>query len=177
MRLPGHVAGAWIASKIVISRLRTTSTQERRNLSILGAIAGTLPDLDYLWYMVTKRGIKYESDFRHHTWITHTFPFYWAIGGFLYLIGVVKNNPLLKNQATILAVSTSTHLAQDMIGSGDGIMALYPASRKMYGVWLSGLHGKEWNENYVKSSAYLVELGLIVIACIMFVVSIFRKRR
>jgi membrane-bound metal-dependent hydrolase YbcI (DUF457 family) len=175
MRLPGHIAGAWITSKLVIDRL-DISPQERINLSLLSVVVGTIPDWDYLWYMISKKGIKYESDFRHHTWITHTFPFYWVISGLIYLVGIIIKKPSLKNQATIFAVATSTHLAQDMVGSGDGIMALYPATKKMYGVGLSGLHGKAWNDNYVKSPSYLVEIGLIIIACIMFVLSLFRKR-
>lgn len=177
MRLPGHIAGAWITSKFVIDRLGISSTRERDNLSLFSIIAGTIPDWDYLWYMIMKKGIKYDSDFRHHTWITHTFPFYWMISGFIYLCGILFGKPSLKNQAVIFAVATSTHLSQDMIGSGDGIMALYPVSKKMYGVGLSGLHGKAWNDNYVKSPAYLLEIFLIAVACVIFFLKLFDTRK
>jgi len=177
MRLPGHIAGAWIASKFIIDRLDISSSQERNNLSLLSAVAGTIPDWDYLWYVYKKMGIKYEGDFRHHTWITHTFPFYWVISGLIYFVGIVRNKPSLKKQAAVFAVATSTHLAQDMVGSGDGIMALYPLSKNMYGVGLSGLHGKEWNDNYVKSPSYLIEIGLVIVACMMFILGLFRMRK
>lgn len=177
MRLPGHIAGAWIASKFVIDNLDIPSSQERNNLSLFSAVAGSMPDWDYLLYMARKKGIKYDSDFRHHTWITHTFPFYWIISALIYLFGILFKKPSLKNQAIVFGVATSTHLAQDMIGSGDGIMVLYPFSKKMYGVGLSGLHGKEWNDNYIKSPYYLIEIGLVIVACATFIFSLFRKRK
>jgi len=176
MNLPGHIAGGWLVSQNLVKFLKPKSKKEHRKLLILGTIAGTIPDWDYILYAVRSGALKYEGDFRHHTWITHTFPFYWVIAILVFLIGIFRNNKSLQKEGAIFAAGTTTHLLQDAVGSGDGIMFLYPFSKRMFGIFLSGLHGKEWYRNYVKSPIYIVELLLIFFAVITFLYDLIRRK-
>jgi len=167
MKLFGHAAGGYLISRLATKSMEL-SKSERNKLLILGTIAGTLPDWDYFWYVYQKGELAYSSDFRHHTWVTHTFPFHWVIAGAVYLIGVFRKDKKLKNSAVVLAASTTTHLVQDMIGTGDGIMLYYPFSKQMTGIGLLNVHGDEWERLYTKSPYYLIELAIGAFATITF---------
>jgi len=175
MKLQGHFAGGWLVSRRILKN-KDYSKPKRRKLLLLGSLFGILPDLDYLWYAYQKTGFEYSSDFRHHTWISHTFPFYWIISAIIYIFGIYKDNKNIKEIAKLFAAGTSIHLLQDTIGSGDGIMLLYPFSKKMGGIGLLGLHGNEWEAKYVKSPIFIVELIIRVLALITFIYDL-RKNR
>jgi hypothetical protein len=177
MKIEGHLAGGWLASKAVLGYIKPASKNERFFLLGLGTLAGFLPDLDFFWYLWKKRGITYESDFRHHTWVTHTFIFYWIPAGLLFIAGSLLGSQKLKHSAVILAAGTTAHLMQDMVGSGDGIMIAYPISRKMVGIGLLGKHGREWLEAYLHSPVYRVELGIIVLGLTSFIKEVFTWRK
>jgi membrane-bound metal-dependent hydrolase YbcI (DUF457 family) len=176
MKIFGHVAGGYLVSRMV-TKYMPIPDSERSKWLILGAVAGTIPDWDYLWYAWQKRGLAYSSDFRHHTWITHTFPFHWLIAGILYWIGGYQHSRTLQDGAKVIAAATTAHLLQDMVGSGDGIMLFYPFSKKHIGVGLMNLHGDEWNRAYMKSPYYGIELGIGAIAILTALVDVFRKLR
>jgi hypothetical protein len=175
MKLFGHASGGYLASRLVTKSM-DLSDSEKKRLLILGAAAGTLPDWDYFWYAYQKRGFKYNNDFRHHTWITHTFPFYWLIAGLFYAFGLFKKDKKIKNSSIVLGAATTTHLLQDMLGTGDGIMLYYPFSKKMTGIGLFNLHGDEWERAYIKSPYYLVELAFGAFAIITVLRDTFKKR-
>jgi hypothetical protein len=175
MKIAGHLAGGWLVSRWLINKSELPIT-EKRQLLALGTLAGVLPDLDYLWYAYKKGRFEYKNDFRHHTWISHTFPFYWIPAAVLYGIGVLRRKSKLKLYASFLAAGTTVHLLQDTIGSGDGIMLLYPISKRMYGIGLSGLHGDEWNAKYVESPVYKIELSVCLLAAVTFLYELFKKR-
>ena len=169
MKLPGHMAGGWLITR-GMTRWWKLSKSERQEFLAFGAIAGSLPDWDYLWYIYRKGRIDYSRDFRHHTWITHTFLFYWILAALVYALGLFRNDTRLKRQAAIVVASTTVHLLQDTIGSGDGIMLFYPFSKRMDGIALSGLHGREWEAHYTASPIYLVEVFTVLLAGLSFLV-------
>lgn len=173
MKLSGHAAGGLIITRVLFGVLKPGSYSERLRFLISGAVAGTLPDWDGLLYIAQKKQLRMESDFRHHTWITHTFPFHWTISGILYLLGSLYRNRSLKKNALIVGASTTAHLVQDTIGTGDGIMLLYPYTKKMYGIGLSNLHGAEWESDYVKRPIYIIERGLKFLAGMILMYEMF----
>ena len=75
MRIQGHIAGGILATSIALTAIRP-SFEVADRLILLGAIGASVPDWDILIYILKKRAFVYDTDFRHHTWITHTFPFY-----------------------------------------------------------------------------------------------------
>lgn len=176
MKIFGHAAGGYLATRLLTKAMKVSDTQKNR-LLIWGTIAGTMPDWDYFWYAIQKGGFAYSTDFRHHTWITHTFPFYWFLSAVLYGLGIWKKKDELKQGAAVMAVSTSTHLVQDMIGSGDGIMLYYPFSKSMTGIGLLNVHGDEWNRVYSSSPIYLIELGIIFLAAISFFLDLIKRHK
>ncbi len=176
MTFLGHLAGGWLAARTVTGKLGSVSPTERRRLLVIGTVAGILPDGDFLWHLFQQRKFDHSSKFRHHTWITHTFPFYWIPASLLYFVGILYKDTRQQNQAVVLAASTTVHLLQDSIGTGDGIMLFYPASKQMYGIALSGRHGKDWQEHYIRSPIYLVELLLILVALATFLNDLFHRR-
>lgn len=176
MLIPGHIAGGWLVTRQLTNSLGSLSGLERRRLLILGTIVGTLPDWDYIWYVIQKGRLAFDSDFRHHTWVTHTFPFYLIPAALLFLVGTIRKNRDLEHIATIFAASTSIHLILDAIGTADGIMLLYPFSKRMFGIALSGIYGKEGVVHYMNSPVYLVELTLVVIVVVTLLYDLARPR-
>lgn len=167
MKLSGHAAGGVIITRALFNILKPNSSSERLSFLVSGAIAGTIPDWDGLWYLANKKKLAIESDFRHHTWITHTFIFHWFICGVLYLFGNTFQRNSLRKKAIIVGASSTMHLVQDTIGTGDGIMLFYPLTKRMYGIGLSNLHGDEWEADYVKRPIYNVERGIKFIATVI----------
>jgi len=174
MKLFGHASGGYLAARLVTKSM-DLSELDRKRLLIFGTVAGTLPDWDYFWYAYQKRGFAYSNDFRHHTWITHTFPLHWIIAVLFYAFGSLRKNEKITNSAIVLAAGTTTHLLQDMIGTGDGIMLYYPFSKKMTGIGLLNVHGDEWERAYTKSPYYLVELAFGACAIIAVLFDTFKK--
>lgn len=175
MKIQGHLAGGWLVTRHIL-RNKSISKSKHRKYLVIGSIAGALPDLDYLWYAYNKKGFEYSNDFRHHTWITHTFPFYWLIASLIFLFGILLKKDDAKEIAKVFAVGTSVHLLQDAVGSGDGIMFLYPISKRMNGIALLGLHGDEWEAEYVKKPIFLVELSIRIIGIVTFIYDLLKRR-
>lgn len=177
MKILGHLAGGYLVTRGLVKYLNLDKSNERKELLLFGTIAGALPDSDYLFYVIKKRRIAYDEDFQHHTWLTHTFPFYLIPGIAIFAYGNLSKKEGLKSKSIVFMGSTVMHLIQDTIGSGDGIMLFYPLTKTMYGIGLSGLHGKEWNDNYVKSRAYWVEISLIVLSIIVLIKDVLFKKK
>lgn len=176
MKIKGHLAGGWLVTKTIVNNLKIAERKERKNLLALGSFFGILPDLDFIPYVIKKRKVVYENDFRHHTWITHTFPFYLLPALLVFLTGKKKGNRKMENAAKVFAASTSTHLFQDMIGSGDGIMLFYPFSKKMVGIGKSDLHGPDWENHYTNSPYYFVEILITIFAFSSFLSELLKKK-
>lgn len=162
MRIQGHVAEGMVVAAVTVAVVQPQLHVADRAM-LLGAVAGGLPDLDIVFYWLKKRSLDVGNDFRHHTWVTHTFPFY-LIPALLFHIMAGPERPEWQFYAAVFALASATHLAQDMWGSGDGIMALYPFTRRMYGWALTGTHGRDWVRSYLKGPVYKVEIAAMVAA-------------
>lgn len=168
MRLQGHIAGSILFCGILLYTIEPSDEIADRLMAI-AIISGSLPDWDYVYYVLKRRSVMLGNDFRHHTWITHTFPIYIIPAVLLYIFGNYISSYELQLSAIVFGLSTCIHLIQDMFGTGDGIMVFYPFSRKMFGWELSGKHGKEWLEQYPKSRTYHLEH--LITACGLFYIS------
>ena len=162
MRVTGHIAGAYLVTKSLLSSWSLGDQTINSTLLVLGTLSGGLPDLDYLYYAIKSRGIKFGTDFQHHKWISHTFPFYIIPGLFFYFLGETLNASFMSMAAVVITVAATTHLLLDMIGSGDGIMWAWPFSKRMDGVFLLNVHGKEWIEAYARHPISWVENTIVI---------------
>ena len=161
MTLFGHIAGGYLVGSVLASHLESNS-QRSKWLRLLGACGGLLPDLDGLYYYISRGTFRQGPDFQHHTWITHTFPFYVIPGLLLYIWGKVSKRESLANASLVVTAGACVHLVQDMFGSGDGIRLFYPFSTKMFGVRLMGVHGEEWRSKYMRDPIFLLEVVITI---------------
>lgn len=121
------------------------------HLAIL-ILFSVFPDIDFLYHKFVKNG-KYDYTFMHHKWVLH-----WPI---LYL-PLVMAALLYPSQYLLLAIiGIYSHLVLDSFMSGDGIMWLYPFSRKFYNFFGEGIrnrHGHEWLNAYRKTNIYKIDM-------------------
>lgn len=97
-----------------------------------------LPDLDVI-YQKTILKKPFDHSFQHHQWASH-----WPVTYLpLILLTALTNN----YYALIITLGVYSHLILDTFFAADGIMWLYPFSKKMYCFFdkhTKGHHGKEW---------------------------------
>ena len=99
----------------------------------LSALVGLLPDLDTLAAMVLKRRRFLHSKLRHHEFLTHTPLFYLLVTLTLWLVGFARGG-------TFFGILSMGHLLLDSWGTDDGIMWLWPLSRRQFGLFPHNLH-------------------------------------
>jgi len=176
MKPVGHLAGGYLAARAALKQINPTAPMEKLLLAV-GTMAGLLPDMDALFHVARTRSFEFGDDYDHHRWITHTFPFYLGPGLLVYIWGHLSNWRWLKQLALITTVGAVTHLLQDAIGSGTGLMWAWPFSKRMDGICT--LHvpgGKAWLAVYNKHPIAWVERLIIVAALAAFMVDLLGRR-
>jgi membrane-bound metal-dependent hydrolase YbcI (DUF457 family) len=163
MQFDGHIAGAYLLAR-EITRHMNISPTKRHLLTGLGALAGALPDLDFFVYAIQKGTLTMGTDFQHHKWITHTFPFYLIPGLLVYLLARQTGKDGLANGTLVVSASVVIHLLMDMVGSGDGIMWAWPFSQRMDGIFLLNVHGNDWVQTYNAHPISWVERSIKITA-------------
>ena len=170
----GHLAGAYLTGRILINRIEPQPS-DRKLLLISGVVAGILPDIDTLFYVVRSRSLEFGQDFDHHRWISHTFPAYWLAGLVAYLYGRLSGRQRLAQVTLVMTVAATVHLLQDTIGSGTGMMLAWPFSRRMAGI--STLHikgGRAWLAAYKRHPVAWVERLLVVAAAVTLLAQLWK---
>jgi hypothetical protein len=142
----GH-AGASIVAAYIIERCIFKSEATPVTLG-LSALVGLLPDLDGLAAVAANRGRAFRTKLRHHEFVTHTPLFYAALTLLLWQIGLV-------HEAALFGVLTFGHLLLDSWGTDDGIMWLWPVSRRQLGLFprklhSGGAHGLRFYKRHVR---------------------------
>lgn len=162
---PGHAAGGFLATKVFLKLRAGHYDPNKLGLfTVLGTLAAVLPDCDGIIHYLRLRRATWGAPFRHHTWVSHTFPPYWMIGLGIYLWGKLRHNSTAETAGEVFGLGTTVHLLSDMLGPGDGIMLLYPASRQMFGVLLWNLHEVDWIRAYRRHPSARIEFVLIAAA-------------
>jgi hypothetical protein len=108
--------------------------------------------------------------------MSHTFPFYLIPGILLYGYSRGAGQIWLGQLSLVTTTAAVTHLLQDAIGSGTGLMWAWPFSRRMGGICT--LHvkgGRAWLETYNRHPIAWVE-RLIVLAAVGMLVKDFLQR-
>jgi hypothetical protein len=99
----------------------------------LSALVGLLPDLDGLVVMAMDRRQGLKRKLRHHEFPTHTPLFYLILTLGLWLTGPPE-------VAVLFGALTLGHLLLDSWGTDDGIMWLWPLSRRQFSLFPRRLH-------------------------------------
>lgn len=168
MKEPGHLAGSYLATRILLRRTDLPPGLGWRYL-LLGTLAGMLPDLDILAYVAWRRSTQIPEDFDHHRWISHTFPCYLVPGVTIYAYAKTTGKQRLALSTKLITASCVLHLLLDMIGSGTGLMWGWPLSRRMDGICTLGVKGKAWADAYSRHPISWIERSLILFAGLIFV--------
>ena len=127
----GH-AGASIVTAYVIERcvFKTEATPVTLGLS---ALLGLLPDLDGLVALALNRYRPSRNKLGHHEFLTHVPSFYLILTMALWFGGMPRG-------AVFFGVLTLGHLILDSWGTDDGIMWLWPLSRRQFSLFPRNLH-------------------------------------
>jgi membrane-bound metal-dependent hydrolase YbcI (DUF457 family) len=174
MKPTGHLAGAYLVTRLWLKQIQPAPN--RKLLLAAGTLAGMLPDMDTLYHLARTCSLEFGPDFDHHRWITHTFPFYLIPGLLVYGYSRVAGRPRLGQLSLVTTTATITHLLQDAIGSGTGLMWAWPFSRRMGGICtLPVKGGRSWLEAYNRHPIAWVE-RLIVLTAVGILLKDFLKK-
>ena len=127
----GH-AGASILAAYVVERCVFGNQATPLTLG-LSAIVGLLPDLDGLVTMIIKRQRPSQQKLRHHQSWSHTPLFFVGLTLLLALLTSAQH-------AILFGVLTLVHLLLDSWSTDDGIMWLWPLSRRQWALFPRNLH-------------------------------------
>ncbi len=175
MKPTGHLAGGYLATRLLLKQINPET--DKRVLLTVGTLAGMLPDMDTLYHLARTRSLEFGADFDHHRWITHTFPFYLIPGSLVYFYGYLYDKRWLRQLSLLATTGAITHLLQDGIGSGTGLMWAWPFSRRMGGI--GTLHvkgGRAWLEIYNKHPIAWVERLIILTALGALISELFKNK-
>ena len=99
----------------------------------LSAVVGLLPDVDGLVALMVRRERPMQRKVQHHRYVTHT-PFFYA------LVTLLLSLVVPPQMAVLFGALMATHLALDSWATDDGIMWLWPLSRRQFGLFPRDLH-------------------------------------
>ncbi len=180
MVLPGHLAGGYLAAQLVLAIGHPAfSGPEVAALSLIGILAGELPDIDLVWLNLQHR--RHASGVRKHTpttnhreYITHV-PFFWLIVSFLVVtLGAVADSMFTQYVGWIILAGTWSHFLLDSIEHG--VPWLSPFSHKRFclkdkpEVPLNNKPGtlaSHWEfitKHYTKNITFFAEILIVVVA-------------
>ena len=135
MIFPGHIAGGYLVTKLVIAvasahRLAVPADQAS-TLIATGIIAGYLPDIDMVFYLLRSRfSTVPPKNQSHRNYITHAPLFWFAISFFVLGVGWIGSSAFTTLLGWILFAGTGSHFLFDSIEYG--IMWLWPFSTRRF---------------------------------------------
>lgn len=144
MHILSHLSYPYIIANLCALLLGLEISLEY-NLLIIGF--SIFPDIDMaydLFRQLFTKG-KYDVPANHHAWFTH-WPIVYAP---LILIAIISAEPFF----IIAASAIYFHLAMDTLYCNEGVMLLYPFSKKWYKYFSEQTQkkkGLDWNKAYAK---------------------------
>ena len=127
----GHVGASIVATYVITNYVfKTEVTPVVLGLS---ALVGLLPDVDGIVTMIAKRQRPMQQKVQHHRYVTHTPLLYLALTLLLSLV-------VPPQTAVLFGALTFVHLLLDSWATDDGIMWLWPLSRRQFGLFPRDLH-------------------------------------
>jgi hypothetical protein len=119
MVLPGHLAGGYIATSLVLS-LSTTpfSHNELTILYFIGILAGEIPDIDLLIFYLEKKYFKNSKRQTHREYVTHLPIFWLSLCTAIFLYGYSIDSAFAMTISLILLAGTFSHFILDSIDFG-----------------------------------------------------------
>lgn len=131
----------------------------------LAAIVGLLPDIDGLAAMVAKRHKPSQQKMCHHQWWSHTPLFYVGLTALVTLLTSL-------HYGVLFGVLMFVHLLLDSWSTDDGIMWLWPLSRRQYALFPTNLHadgafGVRFYRRHVRCGRVIIPEVLLVVSGVL----------
>jgi len=127
----GHIGGGLVAG-VVVEKVLFKEPITPVGVAII-VFLSILPDLDSSLAYLFKKWRPGQGKLNHHDYFTHT-PLFFILLTSLVWIGLGKEMGILFITVTL------THLLLDSWATDDGIMWLWPLSRKKYSIFPRDLH-------------------------------------
>lgn len=177
MVLPGHLAGGYLATTLLLASAGFPMKLDAdwTTLMIVGTLAGEAPDIDLLFFNLHQRFSKNPSRYdNHREFITHT-PIFWiALCSIMLIMGIFINSIFVQLLAQVILVGSLSHFLLDSLE--DGIRWLYPLSSRLFYLRkvaehkVDGVKGtlryyyKLLNRTFYKRITFYAEIIILIIA-------------
>lgn len=180
MVLPGHIAGGYLATKIILalSQVSFSPTQTVILLTI-GALIGEGPDIDLIYFYLENRRLRNRGTDNHRDYITHA-PLFWLISStIIFIAGTIAGSIFVSFIGLVILVGSWSHFILDSIEGG--ISWFRPFSKKKFCLRqtqerkFSGQKGTishYWKiicDYYFNSWTFYAEIMIVIIAIVVFI--------
>ncbi len=133
-----HICGSYI---LLLVYYNFFAFNESFLVTIVCLVFSLVPDLDLIYFFR-------KGSVMHHNWITHTPMPYFLLSMTIFLL-------FEKEIGLGILIGAMSHMFMDCIGSGDGIMLLWPISKRKFALFRLNSHGFEWLKKYVRNFGFL----------------------
>lgn len=126
---PGHIAGAYLATSVVLALIDPAVSHEQLTILLwIGIFFGFAPDLDFFYGFIKHRTLTAsEEKFNHRIFLSHA-PVLWLIAGIA--IAFIVTDPFWKTVGSLVWIGSWSHFILDSIEGG--VMWLWPWKKKQY---------------------------------------------
>ena len=125
---PGHIAAGYLTAKVLTSSLQYNLTASQINeLSLIGAIIGFIPDLDFFFAFAKIKAFRIDNGAVNHRKLFPHAPILWLITGLI--IFFATSSDFGKALGLVVWLSSWSHFILD---SEWGIMWLWPATKRFF---------------------------------------------
>ncbi|MDE2040804.1 MAG: metal-dependent hydrolase [Patescibacteria group bacterium] len=131
MVLPGHIAGGYLVSRLILSWAPASfSSVQIVWLTVVGTLAGELPDIDIAYFSFKKIIVRSETVENHRDYLTHA-PVIWLIvAGLISIAGELITSQFIVWLGIVVFAGTWTHFILDSIEYG--VRWLWPFSNRRF---------------------------------------------
>lgn len=175
MMFPTHVVTTAATTAYLLDKWKVT---DNKWLFIIGFVAGAIPDLDLLYYMLKKKkkNKQFTADaVNHRQTYLHAPLFYLTLFTPLFIVASLFHITTLYQVLVLLSVGVFSHIFLDMVWVG-GVPLLFPFHRGMYGFFLKhsrrqmqayiSQHGNDWFGFYMQHPLFQFECFFLT--CMLF---------
>jgi hypothetical protein len=152
MMIQGHMAYPFLIVHLISAIFHIPIAAKEYTVLILFSI---IPDMDTLIRAIIpwkkKHGEKWFNK-QHHKWASH-----WP-ATYLFLFVIYAFNS--STTVLMMIIGLYSHFILDSFVSGDGIMWLFPFSRKFFNFFASktsGYSGIDWAKRYAKTTMFKID--------------------
>lgn len=125
---PGHIAAGYLTAYGLTHLPNSSLTPNETNaLLVAGAILGTLPDIDFIPFFVSRKSMRFTDEDSHRRYITHT-PILWLIVGLI--IALAAPNAFIWTLGLLIWLASWGHFIGDSIEHG--VRWFWPLSKRYF---------------------------------------------